>query len=175
MKTSWTTVPSIWKADSDCRLVYTRCNRKCNCIIKKLRKYEKDSSTYDYSPRKKAGVIMTTKNFGKFLIVQSRGRLWGVPKGGMEAGETSKECAFREFREETGIKEDLDNFDISSEISVNHGKYFCIHNQIEHPVELTDEYDSTGVGWITRQCMRDLEQRKLVKFTADFKKILEVI
>jgi len=175
MKTSWTTVPSVWKADVDNKLVYIRCNRKCNCIIKKLRKYEKDFFTCDFSPRKKAGVIMTTKKFGKFLIVQSRGRLWGVPKGGMETGETPKECAFREFTEETGIKEDLNKFNISSEISVNQGKYFCIHNQIEHPLKLTDEYDSTGVGWITLKCMRDLELRKLVKFTADFKKILEVI
>jgi 8-oxo-dGTP pyrophosphatase MutT (NUDIX family) len=173
--TSWTTVSPVWKTDSsDSRLVYARCNRKCNCLLTKL-KNTCDDRSYNYSPRKKAGIIMTSKEFGKFLIVQSKGRLWGAPKGGIEVGETPIECACREFREETGVDADLSKVVVSTELSVNQGKYFCIHNQIEHPVFLEDEFDSTGVGWITRQCMRDFAKRKLVKLTSDFKRILEVI
>ncbi len=177
MKARWTTVPSAWKDyPPDNNLVYVKCNRNCNCILKKIKHCEDDAHVqYKYSPRKKAGVVMTAKEFGKFLIVQSRGRLWGVPKGGMEAGETPKECAFREFREETGVVADLRKFDISTELTVNAGKYFCIHNQIQHKVCLNDEFDSTGVGWVTRQCMRDFSKRNLIRFTSDFKKILEVI
>ena len=177
MKARWTTVPSVWKDyPPDNNLVYVKCNRNCNCILKKIKHCEDDAHVqYKYSPRKKAGVVMTDKEFGKFLIVQSRGRLWGVPKGGMEAGETPKECAFREFREETGVVADLRKFDIATELTVNTGKYFCIHNQIQHKVCLNDEFDSTGVGWVTRQCMRDFSKRNLIRFTSDFKKILEVI
>ena len=177
MKARWTTVPSVWKDyPPDNNLVYVKCNRNCNCILKKIKHCEDDAHVqYKYSPRKKAGVVMTDKEFGKFLIVQSRGRLWGVSKGGMEAGETPKECAFREFREETGVVADLRKFDISTELTVNTGKYFCIHNQIQHKVCLNDEFDSTGVGWVTRQCMRDFSKRNLIRFTSDFKKILEVI
>ena len=175
MKASWKTVPSAWKEDpSDDKLVYVNCNRRCNCVLKKIKNFDETHTSHKYSPRKKAGVVMTTKD-GKFLIVQSRGRLWGVPKGGMEPGETPKECAFREFREETGVLVDLRKFDISTEVTVNTGKYFCIHNQVQHPVCLEDEFDSTGVGWVTRQCMRDFAKRKLIKFTSDFKKILDVI
>jgi len=40
-----------------------------------------------------------------FLIIYSmRNRIWGFPKGHLEKGETEKEAAVREIKEETGLE-----------------------------------------------------------------------
>ena len=38
-----------------------------------------------------------------YLLVRGRKGFWGFPKGHVEAGETEKETALREIREETGL------------------------------------------------------------------------
>ena len=53
--------------------------------------------------KKKAGVFIYDPNTNKVLIVQSRGNLWGAPKGTLEYGETNIECAIIEVEEETGL------------------------------------------------------------------------
>ena len=98
-----------------------------------------------------------------------------MPKGGIEMGETPEQCALREFVEETGIQTNTNNFTFFREIYVNRSKYFCIKNQPQYKVSLTDEHDSTGVGWINRHCMNDFVKHKLIKFTSDFNKIMSVI
>ena len=40
---------------------------------------------------------------GKYLMIHRKG-LWDIPKGKMEAGESTKECAGREVKEETCVK-----------------------------------------------------------------------
>lgn len=44
----------------------------------------------------------------RVLLVRERGR-WGLPKGGVEPGETFAETAVRETREETGLRVELDD------------------------------------------------------------------
>ena len=172
---NWNMVPVTWKSyEDDDRLVYLNCGKSCNCTLIKYKAYKNKPFYGSYSPRHKAGIIMTTKD-NKFLIIQSRGRLWGMPKGGIEMGETPEQCALREFVEETGIQTNTNNFTFFREIYVNRSKYFCIKNQPQHKVSLTDEHDSTGVGWISRNCMDDFVKHKLIKFTSDFNKIMSVI
>jgi len=52
----------------------------------------------------KAGIIIYDPRSDKILIVQSRGNLWGPPKGSANGDEHPKDCAIREVQEETGIK-----------------------------------------------------------------------
>jgi 8-oxo-dGTP pyrophosphatase MutT (NUDIX family) len=52
------------------------------------------------------GVIPLSKVKGEwevFLIQHKGGRYWGFPKGHAEIGETSREAAFRELKEETNL------------------------------------------------------------------------
>lgn len=43
----------------------------------------------------------------EFLLIQSLGGYWGLPKGKLEAGETPRQAALREIQEETGLTVDL--------------------------------------------------------------------
>ena len=49
------------------------------------------------------GVIFRTLNGTFEVALISRGKLWCLPKGLIEAGETAEETALREIREETGL------------------------------------------------------------------------
>ncbi len=50
-----------------------------------------------------AGAIIFRKD--KYLILHYEKDYWGFAKGKLEKGETEKEAAIREIREETGIKD----------------------------------------------------------------------
>ena len=54
---------------------------------------------------KSCGAIVYTKDHGDILyvIIRSKGGIYGFPKGHMEGNETEAETAFREIFEETGL------------------------------------------------------------------------
>ena len=69
-----------------------KCSKKC-CQIKIY--------PYDIKPelmkktkkkKRKAGVFVYDPKTDKVLLVQSRGNLWGPPKGTIKYGETEREC-----------------------------------------------------------------------------------
>ena len=51
-----------------------------------------------------AVVYFRTPGGIRYVLVCSADRRWGFPKGHMEAGETERETALREIREETGLE-----------------------------------------------------------------------
>ncbi|MEK7603050.1 MAG: NUDIX domain-containing protein [Patescibacteria group bacterium] len=54
------------------------------------------------------GIVFRRAKNGKdveILLIQDAKNRWTIPKGHIEEGETSKETAEREIREETGLKE----------------------------------------------------------------------
>ena len=105
--------------------------------------------------KKKAGVFIYDPNTNKVLIVQSRGNLWGAPKGTLEYGETNIECAIREVEEETGliICQKMLN---ESFIICNQATYFYLEMS-ECDVKVQDKClhnDANGIGWIKLECLR---------------------
>jgi len=59
-------------------------------------------------PREKTsagGVVVRTDGGTQICLIRPTGRtVWGLPKGGIEAGETAPQAAVREVSEETGIQ-----------------------------------------------------------------------
>jgi 8-oxo-dGTP pyrophosphatase MutT (NUDIX family) len=178
MDSTWKTIPSDWSMDTcNKKILCVRCPNSCRCVLRKLKTYTSPKKyPHSFSPKKKAGVLMTSTDGDKtkILVVQSRGRLWGIPKGGIENGENEMDCAFRELYEETGIKLDKKKSDVAATIRMKHGQYFFLPNQPKHELKLADCNDSTGVGWITKDCLKSLLMRKLVRFTADFSRIIDL-
>ena len=147
------------------------CNNKC-CSFE-IKNYTK----IDFIPisKKKAGVFIFDIQNNKVLLVQSRGNLWGCPKGSVEPNETIKACALREVLEETGIILD------ENEISVNHqfiygdSHYFYLEKN-EIPVTLNTPMignDATGIGWFKIDCLQELVKNNIITFNFHCKLLLE--
>ena len=73
---------------------------------------------------KSCGGIVFTRKEGRllYLLIQSRQGVFGFPKGHMERGETERETALREIREETGLSVNLLNGFRETDLYVMHRK-----------------------------------------------------
>jgi ADP-ribose pyrophosphatase YjhB (NUDIX family) len=133
--------------------VYDCPNGCCQLIYWKRVPEEINTQYPDIKNRYKAGVIMESDD--KVLIVQSRGHMWGFPKGSLEYGETTIKGAERELREETGISLKIP---ADSQIfKIYHTTYFTI--KMRKPICISKiksihNNDSTGVGWISLSCIK---------------------
>jgi len=126
------------------------------CCNLKIKPYVTEDLLYEnfHVRRKKSGVFICDPITNKVLIVQSRGHLWGPPKGTMEDNETESECAVREVMEETGL--DISNESLTTSFSVyNKATYFYLEmNECDVSVQEKDpKNDANGIGWIKIQCL----------------------
>jgi 8-oxo-dGTP pyrophosphatase MutT (NUDIX family) len=118
---------------------------------------------YIYTPvfkhrTKKAGILIYDPEKDKILIVQSRGNLWGIPKGSFKhERETETECAVRELFEETGLE--LSEDALSEKITIyNNSIYFFVQKPV-CAIRIQGHVsgnDANGVGWISTECLRDM-------------------
>jgi ADP-ribose pyrophosphatase YjhB (NUDIX family) len=86
-----------------------KCDKGCCTIL--IKPYN-NKINIDYTNKRrryKAGIFIFDPQTEKVLLVQSKGNLWGPPKGGMQENETECMCAMRELREETGINITLES------------------------------------------------------------------
>jgi ADP-ribose pyrophosphatase YjhB (NUDIX family) len=107
--------------------------------------------------RQKAGVFIYDPNLSKALLVQSRGHLWGPPKGTKDENESDEDCAIREVNEETGIN--LRKTRLGKHIKIrNRATYFytemdaCNVNVQKH----IHGNDANGIAWIGTECLLKL-------------------
>lgn len=96
---------------------------------------------------------------GYVLLVQSRGQLWGPPKGSIQANETPLACAIRETKEETGFDVTEADFSGSVVIKTRALYYFTkVDRALYHlhpQVDVVDN-DANGIGWFRVDCLNRL-------------------
>jgi len=161
-------------------------NCKNGCCTYETRPY----SRCEFTPRNKhkAGVFIFDKNLNKILLVQSRGNLWGSPKGSIEPNESIIECALREVFEETGISiihspaysltPEPGSISDSNKFIFNDSHYFyCDLNQcsisLDSPMISNDINDASGIGWFSIPCLIDLIKSDKIFINFHCKLLLE--
>lgn len=105
-----------------------------------------------------AGCVVFThdNSHKKYLLVQNvRGNHWEFPKGRMEPGETTKEAALRELKEETNLEGSLlENFESTMAYTstfdgepIHKTVYFFI--VYAHPTNLVLSHEHGAYGWFS--------------------------
>jgi ADP-ribose pyrophosphatase YjhB (NUDIX family) len=106
--------------------------------------------------RRKAGVLIYDPTTEKILIIQSKGHLWGPPKGTLNCGENENNCAVREVKEETGLEIDPSSFTNGTTIK-NRAIYFYTQMP-ECEVTIQDhihDNDANAISWIKLHCLSE--------------------
>ena len=151
------------------------CPKKCKCRFeriaqvwkgwnewkRKMRLYKEDVSTFRIPDgiRPRAGAFIHDKDTNKILVIQTDGYFFGPPKGAieLELNETYKDAAIREIKEETGLELNEDQLEDLVIIDKKEYYFYVELSSVENPVTLkkiAKDGDSTGVGWITPECLR---------------------
>lgn len=139
------------------------CKKGC-CSLKILSKVkgEKCEQRYPFEKRK-AGVFVCCDN--KVLLTQSYNNCWGIPKGQMEPfDQTTKMCAERELKEETGLIVVLNDNDLYRIILDNCYIYkISVENVNIINIQNFENLDSTGIGWVDIECASDFNLNFLTR------------
>lgn len=110
-----------------------------------------------YHGIRKAGSFVYDQEKRKMLLVQSRGLMWGPPKGSLNVGETPIQCAHREVHEETGLV--LDLTEATPAIALSRSLFY-LTEMTECPVQIQahpnnlEANDANGIGWFSVDCVR---------------------
>ena len=119
-------------------------------------------NTYKPVPRyfnrryKKAGVFIYDPKEDRVLLVQSRGHLFGPPKGTLNYGERTRDCAVREVKEETGLN--ILEKDLTKVINIhNKATYYYLEMdtcKLTVQNSIIDN-DANGITWIKMECLEN--------------------
>lgn len=140
------------------------CSRGC-CSLK-ITEWKDNEDTIDRrgTNRNKAGMLLYDSGEDKILIVQSRGNMWGIPKGTRMDGESFEDCAIREVLEETGIV--VERSKLETFVDIQGSRYFIInHDTCAVEVQDNPGNDANGIGWIRVDCLLKTLPIKLTSHT----------
>ena len=154
-----------------------KCPNKCCSIqtseyIKPSNKPKNDKHKYD---KNKGGVVLYDPSSNKVLMVQSRGNLWGFPKGTFEEGEDFQTCAQRELKEETGIFIEKDRLINNLYINGKVVYYYLEVNNEKYPalIQKYEGNDANSIGWINLICLEDMCKKGILKINYQAKKAIK--
>ena len=137
---------------------FTCKNGCCSMIVSKY-DYNKNILLKKNLPKnkKKAGVFVYNPDKTKVLLVQSRGKYWGPPKGTLEENEDWEICAERELKEESGIS--LTENECLSRLGFikSNAYYFTLEkNNVNITLQNVDNNDANGIGWFDVLCLKEM-------------------
>jgi 8-oxo-dGTP pyrophosphatase MutT (NUDIX family) len=117
--------------------------------------------TKDGKRIKRCGTICVKYIFGTPHILVVRGkktRIWSLPKGCIDPGESELACAHRETLEEAGLFVELTPGNVR--VCINHNVYFLAFIYHHNKLKIRDRCEIDKVHWMTLQELRDLECNK---------------
>lgn len=150
---------------------------KClkNCCELKVGSYQQTPMSFR-SGRKKAGVFIFDPKTNRVLIVLSRNRLWGLPKGSIKSDESDIDCAIREVKEETGIEVSKDELLFYHKVTGN-AVYFYMEKEFSDVYiqnnSTQDANDVNGIGWVKLECIEEMANNNLLKFNKQGKLVFQ--
>jgi 8-oxo-dGTP pyrophosphatase MutT (NUDIX family) len=138
------------------------CQKGC-CSLKILVKSKQENGQPYPFEKRKAGVFVCCGT--KILLTQSYNNCWGIPKGQMELFDSStKACAERELKEETGLVVTLNDNDLYRIILDNCYVYrISVENMDVVNLNNLSNLDSTGIGWVEYECAFDFNVNFLTR------------
>lgn len=128
---------------------------KDGCCLVKIKTYNPIPRYFNRNYRK-AGVFIYDPKEDRVLLIQSRGHLWGHPKGTLNIGEQEQHCAVREVKEETGLDISSDDFTKSVNIRNRAIYYYLEMDTCDLTVQdsIIDN-DANGITWIKMKCLEN--------------------
>ncbi len=139
-----------------------KCKNKERCCyleylpILQSNKDINDDTENKYLPKKpnmeNAGIFVVDPINCSTLFVQSYHKYWGPPKGRMEKGETYRETALRELKEETGLILGEDKF--IKTIRTRYCIFYLVFiNRKDIDILSIKGNEITGIGWFNLNCL----------------------
>jgi len=142
-----------------------------------IQKYKSTPYLYDHTRDKfkqsKAGMFIYNPMTKYILLVQSRGKKWGPPKGTMESFDIDIEhCAIREVYEETGLK--IDILELVQKYRIDRATYYMIEKDVSNMkfLNYSQENDASGITWIHLDCLINMVNNKTIELNSHCKKLL---
>lgn len=124
----------------------------------------------------RAGTIILKYNTNEILITQSYGRHWGLPKGHLEIGENSIDCALRETLEETGIELSIHNLLEKKSIYNGDAIYYLVDGTtLNFNKEKIDTKEISGIIWINIDELKEKIKNKELIINSHLKNLLPYI
>jgi len=146
--------------DKCCRLTITPYQQVGNYIFRKN--------------ARKAGIFIYDPVEKRVLLVQSRGHLWGPPKGSMELNENIQNCAIRETKEETGLI--ITESQFISNMRISRAVYFYVNiSMCDVNVQDWNGNDANGIAWIKLDCLKKLMKNETIRLNRHCVKLLSNI
>ena len=123
----------------------------------------------------KAGGFIIDPSTHKILLVQSRGQLWGPPKGTIQDNESIEDCAIREVMEETGIQLNRAQFIGQPTLVKNKAMYYTVElNEANfEPQNHISDNDANGIGWFNIECLDGLIREKKISINQHCKILIK--
>ena len=125
---------------------------------------------------RKAGSFIYDKQKNKVLLVQSRGQMWGPPKGSIKENEEVVDCAIREVKEETGLDIEEKNFLGSIIIKTKAQYYFTDMSETDVVLQThIEDNDANGIGWFDVDCMNSLINDGLISINQHCRMLIKKV